>query len=288
MAEYLMEIPVGKRNYTVTTRTPEVSEKELEKYPFVDWLKEKLGDNFLGDLLYGSAARTDDPSKFSDYDNWVRVKDVKKAHEVLRGTKPAVVDGKLIENCPEDTPGWRHVGIHLFPEDDDYLLRHIRFLHDSVEFRKHTKVLYGEFPFPKVGMDEVIERGISHAYVKLKTIAGSLNWAWSSPERIIGKPNLYEFIVKNLKFFLQHSLNAVSTPRFRDKEELTRLLADRDLEIPKYIPDLDHIKDSLLYSMVSVLKLQKELSEHEREPRLDFMVDKEFKNVKDDTWIDDF
>lgn len=281
MSSYLMELPLGKRDFNVRIRKPDVSSEELKNYPFIEWFKEKLGDNFLGDLLYGSAARTDDPDKFSDYDNWVRVKDVRKAHEVLKNTKPAVVHGKLIENCPEDVDGWKHVGIHLFPEQDEYLLRHIRFLHDSIEFRKHTKVLYGEFPFPKLGMDEVVERGISHAYIKLKTIAGSLNWAWSSPERILGKPNLYEFIVKNIRFFLQHSLNAVEIPQFRDKEKLNSLLRDRGLKVPDYEPNLDHIQNSLLYAMVSVLKLQKELEAHNRNPNLQFMVDKEYQQIKE-------
>lgn len=287
--DYMLEVPVGKRRYPKRVRMVDVSKKDLSsKYYYVEWLKEKLGDNLIGVLLYGSAARTDDPSKYSDFDNWVRVRDIRKAHETLKGTRPSVVDGKVVELGDKEHPdGAKHIGIHLFPESEDYIERHIRFLHDSREFLKHTAVLYGEFPFMKIRQDEVIERGISQAYVKLKTVAGSLNWAYSSPEKIIGKPNLFEFIVKNVRFFLQHSLNALDEPKFRDKEELNALLADRGLFIPEYKPDPKHIKDSFAYSIVSVLKLQQELISSGRKPNFDFMIDD-----KEYTWshseIDDW
>ena len=277
--EYMLEIPVGKRVYPQKIRKVDVSKKSLEqKYIYVDWLKEKLGDNLVGVLLYGSAARTDDPELYSDFDNWVRVRDVKKAHEVLRGTRPAVLENRVVpyvqkyeDKKKENTP--KPIGIHIFPESEEYLLRHIRFLHDSREFLLHTKVLYGEFPFLKIKQDEVIERGISQAYTKLKTIAGSLNWAYSSPDKINGKPHLFEFIVKNVRFFLQHSLNAMEGPRLRDKEELNDLLAQRGLAIPSYQDNLPHIQRSLLYAMVSVLTLQKEFINSGRKPQLDFLVD---------------
>ena len=275
--EYMKEIPVGPRKYPLKTLKAEVGKKQLKTdYPYIDWLKEKLGDNFLGALLYGSAARTNDPSKYGDYDNWVLVDDMGKAHEALKGTSPAVIiaeDGtrSVVEGCHEDGPSIKHLGIHLFPNDETYIVNHIRFLHDSKEFRKHTRVLYGEFPFPKVRMDEIVERGVSHAYVKLKTIAGSLNWAYSAPEKIQGKPALFEFVVKNLRFFMQHSLNAMGEPTFRDKHTLNDLLAERDLFLPKYKPDFEHIRNSLVYSMQAVFQLQKELIESGRKPNLAFL-----------------
>jgi predicted nucleotidyltransferase len=270
--EYLRELPLGSRTYRIQTRKADVGTAELREYPFIEWLQRKLGDNFLGALLYGSAARTNDPSKFNDYDNWVRVRDVSAAHRALRGTKPEVVDGRVIEGGDEGIPGAKHLGIHLFPEEDEYLYRHILFLHDSKEFRKHTRVLYGEFPFPRVQMDEVVERGVSHAYVKLKTIAGSLNWAYNAPEEIIGKPSLFEFIVKNLRFFKQHSLNAMGTPKFRDKQELDALLAQEGLAIPPYKPDAQYIRESLVYALHSVLRLQKAFLEYDRVPKFDFVA----------------
>ena len=276
--EYMLEVPVGKRKYPRKIREVEVSKQELEKkYCYVDWLKQKLGDDLEGVLLYGSAARTDNPEEYSDFDNWVRVRDVRKAHRMLAGTKPYVIDSKVVEcrgrddkDLPEDA---KHIGIHIMPESEEYLIRHIRFLHDSREFLKHTKVLYGMFPFPKIRQDEVIERGISQAYVKLKTIAGSLNWAYSAPEKIMGKPNLFEYIVKNVRFFLQHSLNALEQPRFRDKKVLNELLAERGMSIPEYKPDLKHIKESIITAMIDVLKLQKELIDSGRKPNLEFLVD---------------
>lgn len=293
--DYLLEVPVGKRKYPERTRQVEVSKKELAtKYGYIEWLKRTLGDNLIGVLLYGSAARTDDPAKYSDFDNWVRVKDIRKAHEVLKGTSPAYLDGKVYTIKDGHYPeGAKHLGLHIFPESEEYLKRYIRFLHDSREFLKHTSVLHGEFPFVKVRQDEVIERGVSQAYIKLKTIAGSLNWAYSSPERIMGKPALFEFIVKNLRFFLQHSLNAMGEPKFRDKEELNQLLADRGLYIPAYKSDVKHIQDSLAYAMVAVLKLQKDLIDSGKRPNLEFLTDgKQYhewnaKNIDDWGRVDD-
>ena len=279
--EYMKEIPIGPREYKTEIIKSEVSEKEIkENYPYIEWFKGKLGDNYLGTLLYGSASRTNEPSKFGDYDNWVVVEDIRKAHEVLKGTAPAVIieeDGtrKVVEDCHGHGEEIKHLGIHLFPNDEQYMVNHIRFLHDSKEFMEHTKVLDGEFPFPKVAMDEIVERGISHAYTKLKTITGSLNWAYSSPEKIQGKPALFEFIVKNMRFFLQHSLNATEEPKFRDKEELNELLAERNLYLPEYNDDLNHIRDSLIYSMRGVLQLQKELIESERTPNLEFLINED-------------
>lgn len=290
--EYMLEVPVGKRKYPVRTRTQEVSDKELRtRYPYVEWLKQKLGDDLEGVLLYGSAARTDNPEEYSDFDNWVRVRDVRRAHQALRATKPFLVDDKVVEMTGKPDNGIpveaKHIGIHLMPELEEYMIRHIRFLHDSREFLKHTKVLYGEFPFPKIRQDEVIERGISQAYVKLKTISGSLNWAYSAPEKILGKPNLFEYIVKNVRFFQQHSLNALEEPKFRDKKELDRILAEKGMEIPKYKPDLQYIKDSLIISMINVLKLQKELIDSGRKPNLRFMIDEkkyEWSSKEIDDW----
>lgn len=273
--DYLQELPVGKRKYPRRIRKVDVSKKELQnKYGCAEWIKEKLGDDLIGILNYGSASRTDNPDKYSDFDNWVRVRDIRKAHKILQGTNPYLYEGKVVEaglnKMPEEA---KHIGIHLMPESEEYLIRHIRFLHDSREFLKHTKVLYGEFPFLKVQQDEVIERGISQAYIKLKTIAGSLNWAYSTPEKLIGKPALFEFIVKNVRFFLQHSLNALDKPVFRDKQELNELLKEKGMAIPEYKEDLQHIKDSILTSMVNSLHLQKELINSRRRPKLDFLLD---------------
>ena len=171
----MLEIPVGKRNYERRVRKIDVPKKDIQKrFVYVEWLKQKLGDDLAGVLLYGSAARTDNPEGYSDFDNWVMVRDIARAHQILKNTCPAVYDGKVIEahNDSELPHGVKHLGIHLFPANEEYVIRHIRFLHDPREFLMHTKVLFGEFPFLKVGQDEVIERGISQAYMKLKTIAG--------------------------------------------------------------------------------------------------------------------
>ncbi len=282
--EYMKEVPLPGRNYEVVDKKPssDLTESELRRrFPYVGWMEEILGDNFKGCLLYGSAAR-DDISKCSDYDNWALVDDVVEALRIFRGLNPCVVGDQVVTGPhSHDIPGAKHLGIHLIQNHPDYLHRHIRFLHDAREFALHTKVLAGSFPFPVVEQGEIIERGLSQAYIKLKTIAGSLNWAYSSPEKIQGKPALFEFIVKNLRFFMQHSLNALEEPNFRGKDELNRRLAERGLYIPEYKDDLGHISSSLIYAMRGVLTLQSELVKNHK-PNLEFMVtDREYRPSDD-------
>lgn len=278
--DFIKEIPVGERVYPIIHRKKDTSDKENEtRFPQVEWLKEELGDNLIGILLYGSAARTEDPKGYSDLDNWVRVRNIRAAQEKLKGSNPFAYEGKII-HCEEgkEPKGAKHIGIHFQPESEEYTIKFIRFLHDSREFLEHTRVLEGEFPFPIVRQDEVIERGLSHAYTKLKTIAGALYWAYHSPERIQGKPALFEFIVKNLRFWEQHALNAIVEPNFRGKEEIDHILADNGIYIPKYNDDLQYIKDSLIYANVKVLELQRGLYERHRKANLEFLTDnREFK-----------
>ena len=286
--EFVEEIPHGERMYETRVRRQEVSNKDLrERFVYVDWLKRKLVDDLKGILLYGSAARTDDPKAYSDFDNWVCVRNVEKAQHILAGTCPAILEQRVIEGNNLHGEDIKHLGIHLFPENDNYILRFIRFLHDSREFLQHTKVLYGEMPFIKVKQDEVIERGISQAYIKLKTISGALNWAYTYPEKMMGKPALFEFIVKNVRFFLQHALNAVEGPQLRTKADLNDRLAVRGLYIPEYKPDYDYMRESILFAMYSVLTLQSEFLHTKRKPNLKFLSER--KDYKwDDPTIDIF
>ena len=302
---FLREMPMGRRQYDVVVRGVEVSEQELkDKYVYLGWLKEKLGDNLDSILLYGSASRTSDPTKYSDFDNWVSVHDIPKAHEALRGTCPIVYDGQVVEMPTPDemehmldkegngrvrvktkngeidldvvsdhVVGSHHLGIFLIPADDEYRIKHARCLHDSIEFLLHTKVLHGQWPFPVVSQDEVVERGMSAAYIKLKTIAGSLNWAYWEPERLMRKTALFEYIVKNLRFFMQHAQNATVEPAFRDKETIDGLLAQRGIHIPKYQNDREHIKKSILYALINAYKLQAEYIASGRKTDLSFLED---------------
>lgn len=272
--DFLREVPSNGAYLDMVIRKQEVTDKELREYfVFVEWLKEKLGNNLLGILCYGSASRAfNDPSKFSDYDNQVRVRNVKKAHRALAGTLPYVLNGRVYEGEHENIEGAKHVGIHLFPSDENYAMRHSRFLHDLDEFLLNTKVLYGEFPFPVPNRksSESVERGISQAYTKLRCIAASLNWAANTPEKLLGRKHLFEFIVKNIRFFYQHSLNATQGHIFRDKHTLNAMLAKRNIKIPEYEHDLEHITDSLIYATRVAFELQEELFD-KHSPDLSFV-----------------
>jgi hypothetical protein len=90
---------------------------------------------------------------------------------------------------------------------------------------------------------------------------------------MLGKPPLFEFIVKNVRFFYQHSLNAVEGPDFRSKQMLDERLAKKGLAIPKYKDDLDYIKECMLHAMYSVLTLQSDFLNTGRKPNLKFLTD---------------
>src|SRR3989338_9838170 len=69
----------------------------------------------------------EDPAKHSDFDNWVRVKNVPAAQHALKGTCPVVYQGKVISGSDQQhLEGSHHLGIHLFPESPDYIVRFIR------------------------------------------------------------------------------------------------------------------------------------------------------------------
>ncbi len=278
--EFTKEVPTGPREYNHSTTQAELTDKIISRdYPYVDWLENKLKDNLVRILLYGSAARTNDPSLFGDFDNWVVVDDISAAYEVLTRTAPAVRilgDGtrKVIEGCFDPDPkdkNLKPVGIHVLLNDHDYEERHIRALHDSEEFRMHTKPLRGEFVFPKVALDELTNRGLCQSHIKLKTGSGGASWAYNSPEKILGKEPLFAFFAKIPRFALQHGLTAMEGPGFRDKQELDRRLAEKGIFIPKYKADADYIRRSLIDSTVASFIVQKEIIEHGIEPSFDFL-----------------
>lgn len=281
LMEYLLEMPVtlGTRRYDTVVRGVEATDEELkERFGHVEWLKSVHGDNLVADLLYGSGSRTSDPAKYNDLDNWLVVKDVRKAQLATQGMKPFLFEGKVYTGIPEDQhpKGSKHIGINYFPDNKEYITRHFRFLHDPIEFLLHTKVLYGEFELPVVAQDECIERGICSAYSKLKSVAGALNWGFSWPERVVGKPPLFEYNVKILRFFLQHVLNAMEKPWFRSKEDLDERLFNMGVVIPKYSEDHAHIQNSLLYAVAKIMVLQEHFFRMGRRPNLNFIVDHKY------------
>jgi len=292
--ELICEVPLGNRNYSKRVRSPDFSQKEIQrKFPYIDYLKNKLGDNLSGVLVYGSSAREEDPSKYKDYDNYVIVKDLRKAFEAMKGTCPNVVNGKVVEmrgiSQKDISADAKHIGIHLIPDSEDYLCRHMRMLHDSREFLLHTHVLYGNIPFEKSALDEVVQRGLSNAAIKSKIVIGALNWAYASPERLQGKPGLFDFIVKIPRFYLQHVLNAEGKPKFRDKQQLNMILNQvYRMDIPEYSEDLIEIKESVKKTAANIFKLKKDFVtvEAETAPNFSFLTDNKIFGWKQGSEVD--
>ena len=118
----------------------------------------------MGILLYGSASRTADPSQFSDYDNWVVVKNVPRAHRILKGTMPSVYLDKIVEgDKSHNLPNTKHVGIHLFPESSEYLERHIE-ISSKLSRNRNMKILVTD---KTQNMDYLVKKWFGKSKVSL-------------------------------------------------------------------------------------------------------------------------
>jgi hypothetical protein len=279
--EFMEELSLGNRTYETTVLTEEDNRRPVtprimrEKYPHVEYLKGILKSNLQGIVLYGSAAATDDPSKYSDLDNLVLVGDVRKALESLKCRRPFAHGGKVIECLGKEPPeGAKHIGMNVLPASKESFIKYLRSLHDAREYYNHSQILYGEIPMARISMDEVMESGISCAYSKFHSCMGNLKRAYLNPENLSARRGLYEFFAKTPRFFLQHTLNAMGKPpAYRSKEELNARLEEAGMGIPEFNPDTGHIRRTMMQTAINVLQLQREFSDFERKADFSFFTD---------------
>jgi len=278
--EFMEELPLSSRPYDIAVRGVEVTPEQLRtKYSYLETFKSMLGDDLVAVLNYGSAARTDDPARYSDFDNWLVVRDVPRALRIFNGTCPFVHEGKVHLNVPEHLhpKDSKHLGMFFMPDSPEFLRRYVQFKDDSIEFLLHTKVLYGELEFPIVSQDEVMERGMSAAYTKLKSLQGSISW----PDKLLGKPPLFEFFVKICRFYMRPMLNILEKPWYRPKEVLDKELLKRGIKIPKYVNDVNKLREGILYALHHTFRLQEEFFQSGRKSSLAFMSDQQYIPTED-------
>ncbi len=225
--------------------TSELTNAEKRKYGFIPYYQDLLGDNLVACFAYGSSVRTDDEEKFDDLDTSMLVRDLSAAYAVLRGTKPHY-DART--RRVGDTG--KHIGINLFPAGGRMFHEYARSLDDVSEFRDNLKVLLHTVPFVETWESDELEHGQSLADIKHKTLIDSTGRYTVEPELLIGKQNLFEFFVKNIRFIFKHAMK-LETGETLPKETLERILRDRHgIRVPKYKEDPEHLRDALLYARI--------------------------------------
>lgn len=190
LIEYLEILPLAFKEPKKRTFKALLTPEEHIRYGYVDWVKEKLGDNLAAIVLYGSATREEE--NFSDFDNWVVVKDIDKAYKELRGAAITLKDGKVLVKGKEG----KEVSLNIIPESVYAKIFHFNAVCDR--HIDHCKVLYGSVEVYDISEKEIIERSISSVYLRLKTLRAAALWIARAPEEIVGKIALLNILLKIL------------------------------------------------------------------------------------------
>jgi len=247
--ELYSKLPMNLPEVEYETRTARIDSNERNKYGYLEWLKERLGDNLEAVIVYGSST-TDD--SYKDYDNILLVHDMDQAYDALKGARPSFFENQVLHNSRLG----KYIGINIFPYEDGVIQKYIRFNNNPLMMMESSKVIYGSFDFPIVSLKEAVERGLSQTHIKMKLIAGGLNWVYTHPERILGKPNLFEFFVKNIRFLFQNALSFKEGKMINTKSRLDRMLReDYGIVIPSYSDDPNEIRDAMIYSRHACARL---------------------------------
>jgi hypothetical protein len=236
------------------------------RFGYVNHLRRTLGDNLTAVVGYGSATRTEDIEKYGDYDNWLIVEDVERALRQLKGFRPHYdirtdslfsADEHVIASW--NNPAVKHVGLLIFPNDQRVLHNYMRSLHDIEEFRTTILPLYGAVRLPNPTHEEAVERGISQAYIKAKTLAGSVTLFYDDPSLLLDKPALFDFFCKNTRFFYKHARKHADRSIMTKEEADAAMLAEHGIRVLAYMHDPGYISDALLYSRIATAYLQEQM-----------------------------
>ncbi|MDD5045242.1 MAG: hypothetical protein PHG51_06875, partial [Candidatus Omnitrophica bacterium] len=259
---YLELLPmtcVSEEKYVVSAS---LTTEEQKRYGYVNWLKENLGDNLRAIVLYGSAAR--EKSEFSDFDNWVVVKDLDAAYKVLKGVALTFKDGEAFVRGEEG----KEVALNVIPE---YIFPRIsRFNTVCDRDIDRCKVLYGSVELYRIDCGEVIERSISSVYLRLKTLRTASLWIARRPQEILGKKALFEYFVKNTQFVMNICINYREGLRVVSKEEIKKRLAEIGIELFEYKDDPEYIAEAMIQTAVDSSKIHA-LYLKDRRPNFSFL-----------------
>ncbi len=248
-ASLFADLPIWAQEVPLVTKTAKLSAQDVQKFSYIDRLRELCGrENVVGIMVYGSSARA--TKKHSDYDNFVVLK-----KGTLKDMYNRVGYDKRTEKDILHTDG-KPISMQLIEED--VFPKYIRLCHDPRQHLLHGLVIYGTVQLPDVSAAEGIERGVSHALLRLRTLKTGASNVMGEPEMFASKPNLFEYMTKTPRFILESALNARDGIRYRSKEEIEDALKSRGIHVFAYKNDIEHAQKAILHAAIGGTNLVEE------------------------------
>ncbi|MBN2145446.1 MAG: hypothetical protein JW774_12590 [Candidatus Aureabacteria bacterium] len=254
LIRYMEQLPAAcRREEKMSARAPDsLPAEEKRKFGYLEWLKEKLGENLRAVVVYGSSVREDED--YHDYDNYVVVRDLDEAYKVLKGAG-------ITYDIETGQVHWQgHAGkevtLNLITESAyPYISRYNQYCDRTVN---QCKIIHGEVSFYRVSSGEVMERSMSSCYIRLKMLRSAAVWISRNPSELVGKPALFEFFVKHAQFFMTVNLN-LNHPendfRVLSKEELREELRKVGIEPLTCRSDPAYIARSMVQAAVDAFRI---------------------------------
>ncbi len=217
----LRSAPAGPAVETMR-KEADILPRELAQFSFVDDLRRRLGDD-IAVALFGSATTSPD---FDDYDIFVVVPD---------GTIGAMYQtGDLVGARLANPFDGKSIGINMIEQSQ--FTKYVRWQHNPLSLLESCRVLYGSLDFPVVSEEENREHGIAHMMLRVKSLRSAAIWT-AHDGALAGKPPLFAYFQKTLRFLAEEVLNSEEGHRVRSKDELSAFLRKLGWEELQYVPN---------------------------------------------------
>tara|TARA_Y100000310_G_scaffold144893_3_gene144211 strand:- start:30310 stop:31641 length:1332 start_codon:yes stop_codon:yes gene_type:complete len=246
-AELLQNMPEwANPEITTSTETKTANFRKLpieqqRRFGYVDHIKRLVGEkNLVAVAVYGSATQT---TENGDYDNYVVIQD---------GSLPTVCHRLLDQDFVNQEDG-KHVGMNILQEGA--FSKFIRMNQDSYERRVTGILLYGSLQFPILSDEEDIERGISSTMLRRRTLGGAATHLTHDPERLLGRPDLFQFFQKTLRSMEKAGLNLREGIFSRSNATLDARLEQDGIHIRPYKDDLAYLHDGIYDALAAATHL---------------------------------
>jgi len=254
--DFLRNLPEWAEPVEVVNKRAELSSEERQRFSYIDGILSICGEYVVAIALYGSASKETNPDNYSDYDNFLVVRNgtLERLYPKLKGRKFTHYDGK-------------HIGFNLVEES--VFTKFIRLNHNPNEHLNHTIVLYGNLNFPVVSEAEICERGTSYAVLRLKALKSACAWITKNPCSLLDKKALFDYFQKTPLFIIRSALNFTERIAYRSKDEIKSRLAEIGGEVLHFKPDKKYIVRATYQAAVWATQL---LEKYYKEKRVDNRV----------------
>jgi len=250
-ADILINLPEWAQPVEVVNKRERLSSEQRQRYSYIDDILGICGEDVVAIALYGSASKETNPDNYSDYDNFLVVRNgsLEGLYPKLKGRKFTHQDGK-------------HIGFNLVEESA--FTKFIRLNHNPNEHLKHTTVLYGHLDFPVVSEAEICERGTSYAVLRAKSLKSACPWITKNPGSLLNKKALFDYFQKTPLFIIQSALNYTEGVACRTKDEIKSRLAEIGGDVLPFKPDRKYIVHATYQAAVWATQLLEKYYEGKR------------------------